>query len=68
VGQAAPQVGEALGAKQQLANNEQRPALADQVEGVSEAAGVAVCAGLGDAAILPAGPDSDCIYSYYRTL
>ena len=41
-GQARPQVGEALRAEQQLAHHQQRPALADDVEGARDAAAVAV--------------------------
>ena len=42
VGQPRAQVGEALGAEQQLADDEQRPALADDVEGPRDPAAVAV--------------------------
>src|SRR5919112_1953715 len=40
--QAGAQIGEALGAEQQLANHQERPALAYQVEGVGGGASVAV--------------------------
>jgi len=43
-GQALPQVGEALGAEHQLAHDQQRPALADEVEGMSRRASVVVAA------------------------
>ena len=42
VRQAGPQVREALRAEQQLADDQQRPALADDVEGARDAAAVAV--------------------------
>jgi hypothetical protein len=42
VGQAGPQVGEALGPEQQLADDEQRPALADDIEGAGDATAVSV--------------------------
>ena len=41
-GQAGAQVGEALGAEQQLAHDEQRPALADEVERACDPAAIAV--------------------------
>ena len=44
VGEPGAQVGEALGAQQQLAHHEQGPALADDVEGARDPAAVAVCA------------------------
>ena len=44
LGQAGVQVGEALGAEEQVADDEQRPALPDEVEGVSGRAPVAVAA------------------------
>jgi hypothetical protein len=42
VGQAGAQVGEALGAEQQLAHDEERPALADDVEGAGDATAIPV--------------------------
>ncbi len=42
VGEAGPQVGEALGAQQELAHDHQGPALAHQVEGAGDSAGIAV--------------------------
>src|SRR5206468_4094496 len=42
VRQAGPEVAETLGAEQELAHHEQRPALADEVESPGYAAGVAV--------------------------
>src|SRR5829696_3029490 len=46
IGQARPEVGEALGAKQQLADDQQRPPLAYEVEGVGSCAAVVVGAPL----------------------
>jgi hypothetical protein len=40
--QSPPQVGEALRAEQQLAHDEQRPPLADQIERTGETAGIVV--------------------------
>jgi hypothetical protein len=42
VGQAGPQIGEALGAEQQLAHDQERPALADHVEGAGDPAWISV--------------------------
>ena len=42
VGQAGTKVGEALRSENQLADDEQRPPLADQIEGARDAAGISV--------------------------
>src|SRR3954454_21947005 len=42
VGQSGAQIGEALGAQQQLADDEEGPALADEVEGPRDPAAIAV--------------------------
>ena len=42
LGSPVAQVGEALRAEQQLADDQQRPALSDEVEGVGETTSIAV--------------------------
>jgi len=52
VGQAGAQVREPLRPEQQLADDEQRPTLADDVEGAGDPTAVAVCSPLRNGDIL----------------